>query len=79
MNHIELTRDYEWLNSRYRITYHEFGNLIEVTELVKYTWWQRLFRTDGQDRYWKRVYFGHIDPLQKAVETYEQGRKAASK
>jgi hypothetical protein len=77
MNHIELTRDYKWLNSRYRITYHEFANLIEVTELTKYTWWQRLFRTDGKDNYWKRIYFGHINLLQKAIETFELGRIAA--
>ncbi len=78
MEKIELTRDCEYLNSRYRITYYEFGNIVEVTELVRLKWYQKIFRTDGQEKVWKRVYFGHISPLQKAVETYEIGRKAAN-
>lgn len=74
----ELIVNYEHLNSRYRFRYSEFGNLIEWDELIKLTWWQRLFRTDGQEYVWKRIYFGHIAPVEKCVETFMRGNKACT-
>ena len=76
MDDIELIRNYEYLDSRYRFKYHEFGNLIEWEELVKLNWWQRLFRTNGQKYVWKRVYFGHATPMEACLETYKRGQEA---
>ncbi len=76
MDNIELVRTVEFLGSKYRFTYHEFADLIEWEMLVKLNWWQRMFRTDGQERVWKRVYFGHVVPMKMCLETYERGRSA---
>lgn len=76
MDNIELIRNYEHLNSRYRFKYHEFANLIEWEELVKLNWWQRMFRTDGKEYVWKRVYFGHASPMEACLETYKRGQEA---
>ena len=78
MDNIELIRNYEHLNSRYRFKYHEFANLIEWEELVKLNWWQKLFRTDGQEYVWKRVYFGHATPMEACLETINVGKKHES-
>lgn len=75
MNHIELTRDFEYLNSRYRITYFEFGGLIKMEKLIELSWWQSLFRMDGQDRIWRTLYDGHIEPIQEAVKVFELAKK----
>lgn len=73
-DYIELTEDFEHLNTRYRITYRGFAQLVEIQELVTLNFWQRRFRTDGQERVWKRIYFGHITPLKKAVQLFEHGK-----
>lgn len=75
MEDMELIVNFNHLNQSNRFKYSEFGNLIEWEQLVYLTWWQRLFRTDGQDRVWKRIYFGHIAPLEKCLETYNLGNK----
>ena len=74
MDNIELIRNYEHIDTRYRFKYHEFANLIEWEELVKLKWWQSMFRTDGQEYVWKRIYFGHVTPLEKCLETYQRGQ-----
>ena len=75
MDNMELIRNYKYLNHRYRFKYHEFGNLIEWEELIKLNWWQRLFRIDGQDYVWKRIYFGDSVPLERCLETFNRGEE----
>ena len=76
MDNIELVKNFEYLGERHRFRYHEFANLIEWQQLVELNWWQRLFRTDGQDRIWKRIYFGSAIPVEKCLETYKRGQAA---
>ena len=76
MDDIRLIREFDFLGNRHRFTYHEFANLIEWEQRVELNWWQRLFRTDGQDHIWKLVYFGSIEPIRVCLETFERGQEA---
>ena len=73
---IDVVKIFDHLDTKYRIRYYGFANLIEFEELVKLKWWQRLFRTDGQEYVWKRVYFGHATPMEACLETYKRGQEA---
>lgn len=77
MNRIKLTREYEHLKSKYRITYSEFSDTVIVEKLTPYNWLRSYFK--GEDLYWKPIYSGPIALFKKVVETYNHGRDAASK
>jgi YD repeat-containing protein len=73
MNHLELTRYIEILGNRYKITYHEHGRLVEIQQRAKYGFLKSLFKDNIW--YWKRIYFGSIEPFQEVVKLYNTGAK----
>lgn len=52
---------------RYRVTNHLDAGLIEIEVRTC----KSSFFT-GKDWYWKRIYFGHPNPIQKALDFYEE-------
>lgn len=75
MYNIELIKRYEYLGRRYRFIYFEFSNTIRWEELVELKWWQKIFRTGGQDYVWKLIYSGHSSPLEKCLDNFNLGQK----
>jgi hypothetical protein len=63
-------RVFDHLDSRYKITVYHGSNVIEIEEQIKLSWWKSLWRIDGQGYIWKRIYFGHITPLEEFTKFY---------
>lgn len=64
MKELTKSKEIEWLGSTYRITRHIGSEVIEIEERVG-TWW---------GSYYKRLYFGHINPLEEALEFFKQSK-----
>jgi hypothetical protein len=76
---IDIVKIFDYLDTKYRIRYYGFANLIELEELVKLKWWQRIFRTDGQEYIWERIYFGHSKPIEVCLEIFKLGQEITKK
>ncbi len=64
------TKTFEWLaGTKYKAAIHHGSNIIEIFELVKTSWVKRIF--SSQDKVWKRIYFGHLTPLESIVKFYK--------
>lgn len=55
---------------RYRVTHHIGSGLIEIEvyDCVKTI-------LSGKKWFWKRIYFGHSNPIESALEFYQKSRK----
>ena len=53
----------------YRVSHHIGSELIEIeVKQFKSNWFR------GKE-YWKRIYFGHPEPIKMALEFYEKSKK----
>lgn len=75
MDYTDVQQIFEYIDTRYRFTYHGFANLLEIEVLVDLPWYKSMWRTDGQERIWKRIYFGHSTPIEKSLELFKTGNK----
>jgi len=69
----ETQRTFEqFAGDRYKVTIYHGSNVMEIEELIRLSWWKSLWRSDGQEYIWKRIYFGHITPLEEFVSFYHE-------
>ncbi len=53
----------------YRVSHHIGIELIEIeVKQYKSNWFR-------EKEYWKRIYFGHSEPIKMALEFYEKSKK----
>lgn len=55
---------------KYKVTVYHGSNVMEIEELVELSWWKKIFST--QERVWKRMYFGHVTPLEEFTKFYHE-------
>lgn len=71
MKPTEKTIEFKFIHN-YKVTHHIGSELIEIQELVHK-------KTLFVDKYvWKRIYFGHSNPIQFAIDFYNKSKKEES-
>ncbi len=63
-------------NDRYEVTVYHGSNVMEIKQLVKLSWWKKIFST--QEYGWERIYFGHDTPLKECIKFYDEALKRKS-
>ncbi|MES2006889.1 MAG: hypothetical protein V4436_02140 [Patescibacteria group bacterium] len=59
------SKEYGFLDEYYRVTKYFGSNLVEIEQLVPNGFWGK------SQMIYKRIYFGHIDPIQGAVDFFK--------
>jgi len=67
-----ITQEIKFIDELYRITYFTGSMVMRIEIWAKY---HTIFKIDR----WKTIYFGHSDPLRKAIEFYDECRKQDNK
>ncbi len=68
MKDLKISKEIEWLGNYYRITRHIGSEVIQIEELVKNGFWGK------HNMVYKRIYFGHIDPLEEAIKFFKESK-----
>jgi hypothetical protein len=64
----------QFAGDKYKVTVYHGSWVMEVQELVKIHWFKRIFST--QDYEWKRIYFGHVTPLEEFTKFFNDTNKS---
>ena len=73
MEHEIIIKEFTFLSRSYRVKVHCNPKLIEMEVFVYNSWWREVL-TSKVGR-WKRIYFGHDNPIMAMIDFYKQNIK----
>jgi hypothetical protein len=68
MKENSISKEFEWLGTYYKVTRHIGSEVIEISEKVPNGFWGK------HDLVWKRIYFGHTNPLEEAINFFKNSK-----
>jgi hypothetical protein len=68
MKQLSKSKEVLWIDTLYRYTYHPGSQLIEIEVKVPNGFW------GSSQMVYKRIYFGHVDPIRDAVQFFDESK-----
>jgi hypothetical protein len=62
----QISKEFKFIDTYYRVTKYFGSNLIEISELVPNGFWGK------SSMVYKRIYMGHANPLSEALDFFEE-------